>query len=178
VVLTGKQIIQEIEVGNIEIEPFNREQINPNSYDVLLDDVSVYDLEEYGAFDTRKPPRLVRQPWHKDKNGQEYMILIPDVLYIASTVERTYNPMHVIQIADKSSIARAGVSTHFNAGFGDCGFNGKWTLEIKSTFNTKVYRDQKIAQLVFLTVQGEIDEYNGKYQNQNGAVGSRGHIRD
>ena len=34
--LTGKEILKQIDLGNIEIDPFDKSRINPNSYNVRL----------------------------------------------------------------------------------------------------------------------------------------------
>jgi len=36
--LTGNRIVRQIKNGNISIIPFDKEQLNPNSYDILLHD--------------------------------------------------------------------------------------------------------------------------------------------
>ena len=44
--LTGKEILRQMELGNIKIEPFNLKQLNPNSYNVTLNkDLLVYDCD-------------------------------------------------------------------------------------------------------------------------------------
>ena len=32
--LTGKEILRQIELGHIEIDPFDKSRINPNSYNI------------------------------------------------------------------------------------------------------------------------------------------------
>ena len=34
--LTGKEILRQIELGHIEIDPFDKSRINPNSYNMRL----------------------------------------------------------------------------------------------------------------------------------------------
>ena len=36
--LTGEEIIKEVENGNIVIDPFDKNNINPNSYNLTLSD--------------------------------------------------------------------------------------------------------------------------------------------
>ncbi len=41
--LSGEEILKEIEAGNIIITPFTKEQLNPNSYNLTLgDEVTIY----------------------------------------------------------------------------------------------------------------------------------------
>ena len=48
----------------------------------------------------------------------------------------------------KSSIARLGISVH-DAGFGDIGFAGHWTLELTVAQPVRVYAGIPICQLSF-----------------------------
>ena len=36
--LTGKEIVRQIELGNIKIDPFDASRVNPNSYNLRLGD--------------------------------------------------------------------------------------------------------------------------------------------
>lgn len=63
-----------------------------------------------------------------------------------------------------------------NAGWVDPGFTGEITLELfnASEAPIKLTPNTRVAQLVFCTMSGSCDNpYNGKYQFQKNAVGSR-----
>ena len=53
--LSGTKIKESIKSGAIVIDPFNEDQLNPNSYDLqLADKLIVYDLSETGYLDPKK----------------------------------------------------------------------------------------------------------------------------
>ncbi|MDW8333250.1 MAG: dCTP deaminase, partial [Bacteroidia bacterium] len=77
-ILSDTEILRQIECGSIVIEPFRRECLGSNSYDVhLAPTLKVYDCEQ---LDARKanPVREVRIP-------DEGFVLQPGVLYLAAT---------------------------------------------------------------------------------------------
>jgi len=197
-VLTKEAIEREIEAGRIEITPLEPGLFNPNSVNVRLDDtLVVYDIEQSSVL-TRLARRLLPEKWcdlvgvpqseldpakgvveRLVKIPQKGLVLKPGTLYIGSTVERTYSPYHVPLYEGRSSMARLGLESHVCAGWGDVGFDGQWTLEIRVTYPTRVYPHMEIGQVGFIEVSGEIDPYGSEtfqssYQNQTGPTGYRG----
>ena len=80
-ILSGLEIEKRL-VGDIRIEPFNRKQLNPNSYNVrLADELLVYDT---GTLDMKRENRVRRIVIPK-----EGLRLIPGNLYLGRTVEWT-----------------------------------------------------------------------------------------
>lgn len=60
-------------------------------------------------------------------------------------------------------MGRLGVPIHLTAGKGDVGFCGYWTLEIMVPQPVKVYPGMPVGQLIYYTVNGEVDNpYNTK----------------
>lgn len=106
------------------------------------------------------------------------LVLMPGVLYIASTVERTYTPKHVPYVDGRSSVGRLGISVHETAGRGDVGFNGRWTLEITCVHAVRVFAGMRIAQITFHEIVGPMQPYEGRYQDANGPQASRMHLPD
>ena len=46
-ILSGKEILKNVEAGNIIIEPFNKNKVNPNSYNLSLsNELMVYENNE------------------------------------------------------------------------------------------------------------------------------------
>jgi len=80
---------------------------------------------------------------------EEGMILQPNILYLASTVEYTKTLRHVPILHGKSSLARLGLYIHITAGYGDVGFAGHWTLELCCVQPIKIYAGMKIAQICY-----------------------------
>jgi len=161
-ILTKDGILQAIETGDIQIKPFNIEQVNPNSYDVTIaPKLAVYtDL----ILDCKKKNSSI-----EIVIPDSGYILQPGRVYIGHTNEYTETRNLVPTLFGKSSLGRLGLHIHITAGLGDVGFCGQWVLELVATQPLKIYPNMKIAQLVYNEVSGNADtKYNGKYINQTG----------
>jgi dCTP deaminase len=84
------------------------------------------------------------------------LLLLPGILYLASTVEYTETLVHVPYLDGRSSVGRLGVSIHVTAGRGDVGFKNHWTMEIWVVQPVRVYAGVKIGQLTYHTVDGDV----------------------
>lgn len=104
---------------------------------------------------------------------EDGFILRPGVLYLGSTQEWTesYNCIPVIE--GRSSIARLGVFVHVTAGFGDSGFQGRWTLEMVVVHPVVVYPGLQICQIAYDTIGRHFPYQSKKYQGQTGVTASR-----
>lgn len=176
-ILTAEQILSEL--GNrIDIQPFNIEQLNPNSYNLrLADELLVYknkvlDMKAKNEYEIIKIP-------------ESGLLIMPDRLYLGRTMERTETRGLVPMLEGRSSVGRLGISIHETAGFGDIGFCGYWTLEISCIQPTIIYSGVEICQIYYHLVDESpertgiphcldyIGKYQrsymeGKYQNNNG----------
>jgi len=153
--LTGKKIVDEVEAGNIIIDPFHTEQVNPNSYDVRL---SKY----IGFIKTERKDVDIIEVGSK----LHTITLFPNNVYLGSTIETAGSNKYVPRLEGKSSLARLGLSVHLTAGFGDIGFINKWTLELTCVIPITLIIGMRIAQISFYEPVGEITEdfiYNGHY---------------
>lgn len=161
--LTGSEIKRLVNNGSLVIEPFNEDQINPNSYNLTLaDTLLVYDGEN-PILETKKP-----NPTKKLIIPEHGIVLQPGILYLGSTVEYTKCGKYIGCIDGRSSIGRLGVQIHLTAGFGDIGFEGKWTLEISVIHPVRIYAGMQICQIYFESPEGDTDIlYHGKYMNQD-----------
>jgi dCTP deaminase len=179
--LTGPEILKQMELGNIVIDPFDPSLLNPNSVNLRMgDELLVYVLEprpldrETGAgigefyMDMKREPAVMRL-----KIPPEGRILEPGVLYIGHTKEYTETRNFVPCIEGRSSVARLGMCVHITAGFGDEGFCGQWTTEITVVHPLRVYPDVPICQIVYSTVVGESMPYKGKYSGNRGPHASK-----
>jgi dCTP deaminase len=164
-ILTGNEIHNEIIAGNIEINPFDPKRLNPNSYNLSLgSELAVY---RDAVLDMKNKSELVTLPI-----PDEGFMIQPDRLYLASTVERTHTDKYVPILSGRSSVGRLGISIHVTAGFGDIGFNGKWTLEIFCIEPVIIYPNVQICQIYFEEPKGQVSLYRSKYNNNNGIQGS------
>ena len=157
-ILSGLEI--EKNLGkNIIIEPFNRNQLNSNSYNVKLHNKLL--IYKENLLDMKKPNETKEIIISK-----EGFKLEPNQLYLGRTLEYTSTKKFVPMIEGRSSIGRVGIFIHITAGFGDVGFSGYWTLEIFCIKPIIIYPNVEIAQLYYHTIDGDYEEYNsGKYQN-------------
>ena len=171
--LTGKEI--KARLGkDIFISDFNEEQLNPNSYNLKLhDELEVYDYcnaeDNYASCIDMKEKNKTK----KIKISEDGYVLEPGKLYLARTKEFTETHNLIPCLSGRSSIGRLGINVHVTAGFGDIGFKGYWTLEIFVIEPVKIYPDVDICQIYYFEPTGEIEEYNGKYQNNTGIDASK-----
>ena len=155
-ILSDKCILEEIENGNIVIEPFNRKFLGTNSYDVHLGKhLAVYTNRE---LDARKHNQI-----EHFEIPEEGFVLQPNTLYLGVTEEYTETHAHVPFLEGKSSTGRLGIDIHATAGKGDVGFCNTWTLEISCAQPVRIYAGMPIGQLIYFLVEGEIETlYNHK----------------
>jgi dCTP deaminase len=160
-ILTGPQILHEIEHGTIVIDPFDKKRINPNSYNLTLhEDLLVYDEDAFLRMNY--PNKFTRFKMDKTHG----YLLRPGELYLGRTVERTETKEFVPMIEGRSSIGRLGIFIHITAGFGDVGFNGFWTLEISCIRPVIIFPWIEICQIFYHTTLGEKLQYKSdKYQH-------------
>lgn len=160
-ILTGPEIQARLN-KDIFIEPFEKSQLNPNSYNLRLhDELLVY---ENPVLDMKNP-----NPTQSIKIPEQGLELEPNRLYLGRTVERTETYGVVPMLEGRSSVGRLGLFVHVTAGFGDVGFKGFWTLEIFAVQAIRIYPRVQICQIFYHTITGEQVLYDtGKYQNNSG----------
>src|SRR5688572_16555088 len=122
-ILTGKAIEEEVELGRIHIDPFTTSQLNPNSYDFRLGDSLVEYTSELLDARTRNPTRTYAIPL-------DGYVLTPGRIYLGHTAEIMGSAHHVPIIRAKSSIARLGLFVHVTADLIDIGSINQWTLQL------------------------------------------------
>jgi len=163
-ILTGNEIEKEIIKGNIIVEPFIKDNMNPNSYNYRLGNI----LKEI----------------FYDKNGNQNVkeIVIPEegyllkkeCFYLGNTFEKIGSKKYSMRLIGRSSIGRYGLFLQISADLGHVGSCHCWTLEIIPLQNILVYPLMKIGQVSFWENFGEIDLYNGYYGNFSEPTISKG----
>ncbi len=157
-ILSDKRILEEIGKGSIVIEPFVREHLGSNSYDVHLGKyLAVYEDKE---LDARRHNKI-----RHFEIPEEGYVLQPGVLYLGVTQEYTETHRHVPFLEGKSSTGRLGIDIHATAGKGDVGFCNTWTLEISCVHPVRIYEGMPIGQLIYFPVDGEVENLYNKKQN-------------
>jgi len=158
-ILSDKRILEEIEKKTIVINPYNREKLGSNSYDVHLGkDMAIY-VDE--ILDAKKHNEIKHF-----EIPDEGIVLEPGQLYLGVTEEYTETHAHVPFLEGKSSTGRLGIDIHATAGKGDIGFCGHWTLEISCKIPVRVYAGMPVGQLIYFPLEGEVDV---KYDSKKGA---------
>lgn len=190
-VLTGPEIEHQHACGNIIIDPFNRDQINPASYDLTLGNkVAVYKNcvvpmvhSSWNPVTSRSVSCLVADSMGSNlfssegqmdaKAPQEVLefeidlergwLLKPGIGYLMHTAERVRTDKYVPVLDGKSSIGRLFIAVHVTAGYGDTGFDGQYTLEVVATHPVIVYPGMRFCQIRFHTAVGAVLPYAGNY---------------
>ena len=183
-ILTGPEI-KRLAEGNfgfrgerITIRPFDPAMCGPASYDLHLGDTLrryKHDVER-GYIDPLDPPETFDVPHYQGLDG---WMLQPGRVYLGVTKEHTETHRLAAQVGGRSSWGRYGLAVHVTAGFIDPGFCGPITLELVATQPILVRPGCKIAQIVYTTILGEYQPYQGRYQNAGRVpVASRFHEPD
>jgi len=157
-ILSDKKILEAIDNGEIVIEPYRRDCLGTNSYDVHLGKhLAVYKDEVLDARKHNEIEELIIP--------EEGYVIQPGTLYLGVTEEYTETHNSVPFLEGKSSVGRLGIDIHATAGKGDVGFCNSWTLEISCVHPVRVYAGMPIGQLIYFAVEGEIENYYNKKKN-------------
>lgn len=158
-ILSDKRILEEIEKGTILIEPFRKECLGTNSYDVHLG-------RYLGTYVNRELDAKAHNKIEIFEIPADGYVLHPGTLYLGVTEEYTETHEHIPFLEGKSSTGRLGIDIHATAGKGDVGFCNTWTLEISVAQPVRIYSGMPIGQLIYFKVEGEIDQ---NYSSKKGA---------
>ncbi len=180
-ILSDHSILEEIRKGNIIMEPFHPECVQPSSIDIhLANKFLVFNTVQHVVIDVReKQDSLMSMVAVKE---DEPFILHPGEFVLGSTDERVKMPNNIAgRIEGKSSLGRLGLLIHSTAGYIDPGFDGNLTLELSnvSPLPIKLYPGMKIGQISFALMTTPVDHPYGskklgsKYQGQTQPVESK-----
>lgn len=164
-ILTGTAIEAAVKKGDIVIEPFNRIQLGPNSYDFRLGNKckSYRNYELDSAKDN---------PTEEIEFTDTGLLLDPRKLYLFNTAETMGSIRYVPIIRGRSSVGRLGIFIDITADLIDIGSINQWTLQLHAVMPVRVYPDMLIGQVTFWCVEGEIELYAGKYGHLDSPVAS------
>ena len=165
--LTGSKILEEIEAGHIRITPFDKTKVNPNSYNLTLNNTLLVYSDKVIDFKKNNPTNKIIIP-------ESGLVLKPNTLYIGRTNERCWTDRYIPQLDGRSSIGRLGITIHVTAGYGDIGWDGTWTLEIMAIHPVRIYPNIEFCQISYHTPYGLTNiQYEGRYQGQIDPTASR-----
>jgi dCTP deaminase len=184
VLLSDRDLTKELADGQLRLEPFERDLVQPSSIDVRLDRwFRVFNNHLYTHIDPATQQDDLTAMVEVD-DGQPF-VLHPGEFVLASTLE-------VISLGDqlagrlegKSSLGRLGLLTHSTAGFIDPGFSGHVTLELSNVANLPImlWPGMKIGQLCIFRLSSPSEHpygsevYQSRYQGQRGPTASRSYL--
>jgi dCTP deaminase len=193
--LNSKDILKEIDTGNIFIWPYDSDNLQINSYDVTLGDFFYRENQKFDDVYNIWNEEDVNEVWKlnesvslekaeqeiseytkkecklKNIHPQSRIIwLKPFECILAHTNEFIGSKNNITTMMHcRSSLARSSISVCLCAGLGDIGYQNRWTMEIKnhSKHVIPLIVNKRIAQIVFFYTNPIDKKYNGKYQNGN-----------
>lgn len=190
-VLSDKDILEELkkgDAGNVVIDPFTREHLSNCSYDITLG--------EYFYVENEKSKLVYFCPWNKEhvreywedtpqqaakvtrmqeanrfgvNVGDQVILMAPGATILAHTQEFIGGRRNVTTMMKaRSSLGRCCVTICKDAGWGDCNFTNRYTMEIQncSKCTLVLIVGQKVGQIVFFRTGDILKPYDkdGSYQ--------------
>ncbi|MEY4666813.1 MAG: hypothetical protein RIQ87_593 [Chloroflexota bacterium] len=183
-VLSDGDLRRAIAAGEIGVDPFNDEDIQPASIDLHLDkSFRVFRNNRYGFIDPS-----VDQPGLTELevvSGAEPFMLHPSEFVLGQTLERISVGSALLGRLDgKSSLGRLGLLIHSTAGYVDPGWVGNLTLELGNVASLPIalYPGMKIGQISFHRMSSPVERPYGsaalhsRYQGQSEPTASAIHV--
>ena len=156
-ILSDEAILSALDVGELEIKPFNEENLTPNGYDLTIEEIEIPNTQA---------------------TSKGELIIPPGKRFAVSTKERiACGPNVCAQLWLRTSWARKGIVCSF--GKIDSGFDGTLTLLgfNSGDENVKISTGETFAQIIFEMMSGPAaslySERSGNYQNQTGVTWSK-----
>lgn len=169
-ILSDKTLTKMLEQGELKIAPLEKEQIQPASVDIRLGNTFSIVEDSHAGIVT-----LENEIQYKTITSDTYLLL-PNQFVLATTMEYIELPGDLTAFVEgRSSLGRMGLFIQ-NAGWVDPGFKGEITLELYNANRCAIElkAGRRVGQLVFAKMDAAaLNPYNGKYQGQKGATGSR-----
>jgi dCTP deaminase len=169
-ILSDGAMKEYLESGKLRVDPLTSEQIQPASIDLRLGN-HFLKVDENQIDSIRLDEELPYQ-----ELVQSEIVIPPHSFLLATTMETVSLPDDLTAFVEgRSSIGRIGLFIQ-NAGWVDPGFDGTITLELfnANRLPIRLQAGRRICQLVFARLDRAAEKpYNGKYQHQNRATGSR-----
>lgn len=146
-ILTGTEIKKRVDSGEITLDPFVDDLMNPNSYNYRLGDIILEIIDD--VVDTKIPytTKEIRIP-------EEGYVLQPGRTYLGVTCEKIGSTKFVPSLIGRSSLGRLGLFLQITADLGHLGTSHHWTLELKCVQPLRVYPKMRIGQVSFWQPEG------------------------
>lgn len=169
-ILSDKTIRSLLLSGKLGISPLEDLQIQPASVDIRLG--NSFSVVETGCSSILRMDAAIE---YRSIISDSFLLL-PGQFVLATTMEYFRLPCNMTAFVEgRSSVGRMGLFIQ-NAGWVDPGFEGEITLELfnASCCAIELKAGRRVGQLVFALMDNDAEKpYNGKYQGQRNATGSR-----
>lgn len=169
--LSDVDILKEVEEGNITLEPFKQECLQPATYDICLGNTFIInDAHSTKAIDPVKGVYPNTQTIEVE-DGEEF-VLHPGVSILGYSKERFGSEQYLIEVNGKSSLARIGLIVHNSASIVNPGHYLNIALELCNLNNVPIILrpGMEIAQLSFSTLSSHTErnyKETGRYHADN-----------
>lgn len=157
-ILTGHRIETGVSAGDITIDPFIPEHLEPNSYRVTLGSRLLACTTD--VLDARSVP-----PMDSSVLPDAGRVLEPGRFYLGETGEILGSTRFASTLYATRSLASIGMWLHFSAPLGHTGAVIRWTLEIRVAQQIVVYPGMTIGKIAFWQTQGDPIGYCGRYRD-------------
>lgn len=155
--------------GNIVIDPFQEEFMQPASVDLHLGEYFLRFKDTCNMIDVKEPLDEMMEEWHIAEG--KVVKMKPGDFLLGMTAETVgVNGKIAARMDGKSSLGRIGLFIHITAGFIDPGNKLKLTLELFNASGRPIYLypGMPIAQVSFHLMSNEVvNQYgNGKLNSK------------
>ena len=182
-VLSDRDIRAALEGGDVRIDPYDPQDLQPSSVDLHLDRAfRVFRNNRYPYIDVRvEQPDLTELLTVAD---DEPFILHPGEFVLGQTLEWVELPNDLVaRLEGRSSLGRLGLLIHSTAGYVDPGWKGNLTLELSNVANLPIalYAGMRIGQISFFRMSSPVErpygspELRSRYQGQKEPTASAYH---
>lgn len=162
-ILTGSSITAERAAGEIMLEPFSLDQVNPNSYNYRLGStIKVPIVTDDGSVIFRT----------KNMNDDGY-VLEPHTMYLGLTAELIGSSRYAMSLIGRSSLGRLGLFLQVSANLGHTGSAHHWTLELVAAQPIRIYPRMVVGQVSFWNNRGQVPENQSYFARQHHPTESR-----
>lgn len=151
-ILTGREIEKERAGGNLTIEPFIANRLNPCSYTYRLG-------PQLGV------PQVVGETvtFRTIDISPEGYVLQPHRMYLGHTLEVLGSDNYAMSLIGRHSLGRLGLFLQVSANLIHVGAKHQITLELVAALPIRLYPGMEIGEISFWDVQGEKRGYEGGY---------------
>lgn len=166
--LSDHGIMTTMRQGDIVIDPFEQQQLGPNSYDVRIGQWFYLADSTQWELDLADPASIAsfwQGPYDASHDGS---IVIPagqTVLCHTEEIVGTFNG-YVAQMRTRSTLKRLGIDVCGSAGLGDVGYCNIWTMELHNGHrktDVMIPLHMRVAQMVFSYAGYTLNPYKGVY---------------